>query len=253
MDHPNDELGRLSATLNAMLDRLDQTFAAMRRFTADASHELKTPLATIRTEAEVALQTARSFRDLAEVMESIVEESGRLGRLADRLLDLSREDSREPTEHVPASRLDLAVREAVSRAEVSALRAGVALRLTDFSRAIVAADPDRLAQVFDNLLDNAVKYNRSGGSVLVRGWFEDGESVVEIADTGLGIPTEALDRVFDRFYRVDPSRSRRTGGIGLGLSIVRVLVESLGGRIEVESNLGVGSTFRIRLPLLRKN
>src|SRR5262249_24752086 len=110
-----------------------------------------------------------------------------------------------------------------------------------------------LRRVFDNLLDNAVKYNRAGGSVLVRGRSEGGRAVVEVSDTGIGIPAAIQARVFDRFYRVDPSRSRRTGGAGLGLSIAKALVEGLRGRLEVESTPGTGSTFRVTLPLVRNS
>lgn len=249
-DHPADELGRLAATLNAMLDRIDRAFTAMRQFTADAAHELRTPLTAIRTEVEVALQAARTPERLAAVLASVLEEVDRLTRLTDRLLVLSREDAGIGAGDLRPTRLDEAVCAACELARAPAERAGIDLRLTDLPAATVRADPDRLCQVFGNLLDNAVKYNRPGGSVVVRGHRADGWAIVEVADTGIGIPAEARARIFDRFYRVDPARSRRTGGAGLGLSIARALVGALRGRIEVESTPGRGSTFRVALPLV---
>ncbi|HEX8202304.1 MAG TPA: ATP-binding protein [Isosphaeraceae bacterium] len=247
--NPRDELGRLAATLNAMVARLAEALDALRRFTADASHELMTPLTAIRTEAEVALQSARSPEQHAEVLASIVEEVDRLTRLANRLLLLAREDAGASPPGGPPIQLDRVVRDAADRVRAPAARAGLVLRVEDLPAATVAADPDRLRQVFDNLLDNAVAYNRPGGSVVVRGRCSDGRAIVEVADTGIGIPPEAQGRVFDRFYRVDPARGRRRGGSGLGLSIVRALVEGLRGRVELESQPGQGSTFRVILPL----
>jgi len=251
--NPWDELGRLAATINAMLDRLDRTFADMRQFTADASHELKTPLASIRAEAEITLQAPRTQARHEEVLRSIVEEADRLTRLADHLLLLAREDADASPEDLRPIRLDVAVREAGSRISGTAERAGVDLHIAELPVTIVEGDHDRLRRVFDNLLDNAVKYNHAGGSVNVRGRSDGDRAVVEVSDTGIGIPAAIQARVFDRFYRVDPSRSRRTGGTGLGLSIAKALVESMRGRLEVESTPGKGSTFRVTLPLVRNS
>jgi heavy metal sensor kinase len=243
-----DELGGLGVTLNAMLDRIDRAFAAMRRFTADASHELKTPLASIRAEAEVALLALRSPDEYEETLRSIVAEADRLGRLTDRLLLLSSEDAGAglPKRSV---RLDEAMRTAADHAVEASARAGVSLHVEDLPRVEVEGDADLLRQVFDNLLDNAVKYTPSGGRVTVRGRCIDGLAIVEVSDTGVGIPGDALPRVFDRFYRVDPSRSRRTGGNGLGLSIAKAVIERHGGTTEVSSAPGRGSTFRVLLPI----
>lgn len=250
--NPDDELGRLAATLNAMLDRLDQTFAAMRRFTADAAHELRTPITTLRAEAEVALRSTRSAAMLIKVLESVVEEADRLGRLADRLLRLSREDAGLANDDLRPIRLDTILNHAVHRARAAAERAGLTIQLDQLPAAMVQADPDRLREVFDNLLDNAIKYNRPGGSVQVTGRADDGRALIAVSDTGIGIPTESQAHIFDRFYRADPSRSRRTGGFGLGLSIARAAVERLGGQIMLESNPSQGSTFRVVLPILRE-
>lgn len=246
--HEDDELGRLATTLNAMLDRIDQAFVAARRFTADAAHELKTPLASLRAEAEVALIIPRSADEYREALRSVVEEAERLSRLAERLLLLSAEDAGVD---LPRRffRLDETIREAAGHASDAAHRARVALRLEEIPDMVVAGDRDLLRQAFDNLIENALKYTPAGGSVRVHGRRDDHRAVIEVADTGLGIPAEALPRIFDRFYRLDASRSRRTGGTGLGLSIVRAVVERHGGTAEAESTPGKGSTFRVILPV----
>lgn len=249
--NPGDELGRLGVTLNAMLDRIDRAFAATRRFTADAAHELKTPLASIRVEAEVTLLSPRSPGEYDETLRSIVEETERLSRLADRLLILSREDS-GPSLPRRSIRLDEALRAAIDHATEAASGARVSLRVEDLPRVEVEGDHEMLRQVFDNLLDNAIKYTPAGGVVTVRGRSVGDLAIVEVSDTGVGIPEDALPRVFDRFYRVDPSRSRRTGGTGLGLSIAKAVIERHGGATEATSLLGQGSTFRVSLPTLER-
>lgn len=247
--NPRDELGRLATTLNDMIERLAGALDALRQFTADAAHELMTPLASIRAEAEVTLQAPRTPDQYAEVLASIVEEADRLAKLADRLLSLAREDARAPSELRPVA-LDTLVRESADWARPLAERAGIILSITPLPPAVVAGDPDRLRAVFDNLLDNAIKYNQSGGTVHVSGHLDADRAVVAIADTGIGIPGASLPRIFDRFYRVDPSRSRRTGGTGLGLSIARAIVRSHGGTIEAMSIPGRGTTFTACLPVV---
>jgi two-component system sensor histidine kinase BaeS len=146
--------------------------------------------------------------------------------------------------------LDTLLRDAADWARPLAERAGIILSLEALPTAVVAGDPDRLRAAFDNLLDNAIKYNQPGGTVHVSGHLEAGRVVVAIADTGIGIPVAAIPRIFDRFYRVDPSRSRRTGGTGLGLSIARAIVHSHGGTIEAMSTPNRGTTFTVGLPLV---
>lgn len=243
-----DELGRLAATLNRVFDRLADSLESMRRFTADASHELMTPLATIRAEAEVALQSPRSPEHHAEVLASIVEEVGRLTRLAGRLLLLARADAGTANAVREDVRIDEVMRDAVTRIQSQARRTGIEVRQEELPPAIIMGDSDQLRQVFDNLLDNAVKYNRTGGTVTVRGHQESRQIVVEVVDTGVGIRPDVLPHVFDRFFRGDPSRSRKGGGAGLGLSIARTLIESMGGRIEAVSQIDKGSIFRLYFP-----
>jgi two-component system OmpR family sensor kinase len=247
--NPRDELGRLAVTLNDMIQRLAGALASLRQFTADAAHELMTPLASIRTEAEVTLQALRTPEQYAETLASIVEEADRLARLADRLLTLAREDARAPSEMRPVA-LDALLRDAAEWARPLADRAGISLSLAALPPAVVAGDPDRLRPAFDNLLDNAIKYNQPGGTVHLSSRLDAGRVVVAITDTGIGIPGVALPRIFDRFYRVDPSRSRRTGGTGLGLSIARAIVRSHGGTIEAMSTTGRGTTFTVSLPVV---
>ncbi|MFO0959466.1 MAG: ATP-binding protein [Isosphaeraceae bacterium] len=239
-----DELGLLAGTLNEMLDRIDLGFRAVRRFTADAAHELKTPLATIRTEVEVALAGPRSPASDAETFKSVVEEADRLARLVDRLLILSKEDAGTAIRSDPI-RLDSILRESASGRPRGPSVGG----LEALPPIGVEGDPVLLRLAFDNLLDNAEKATAVGGSIALKARIERGAAVVEVVDTGIGIPPAELPRIFDRFYRVDPSRSRRTGGTGLGLSIVKSVVERHGGSVGASSVEGSGSTFRVELPI----
>jgi signal transduction histidine kinase len=234
-----------------MIGRLEHAFDAMRRFTADASHELLTLLTAMRTETEVALRADRPAEHYQRVLASILEEIERLTKLADNLLLLSREDTQAIQLSRGPVRLDELVRGVIEHVAVLAEAASVKLQIGQLPAATIEADVDCLRQVFFNLLDNAVKYTHPGGSVTVRGYTTDSEATVEVSDAGIGIPAESLPRVFDRFYRVDKSRSRQMGGTGLGLSICKALVERHGGRIEVESVEGKGSTFRVVLPTSR--
>lgn len=244
--NPGDELGRLTRTINAMIERLERSFAEVRRFTADASHELRTPLTVLRSEVEVALGKEMSPAGHRELLGDILEELGRMGRLTDQLLALSRRDA--GVEHLEPAPLDLY---ALAAGVADALRPlaeakGVQLRIEGQGPAEVHGDEARLRQVFINLLDNAIKYTPEGGAVAVRVGPRPG--VVAVEDTGIGIPAEHLGRVFDRFYRVDRARGRAEGGTGLGLSIARSIVQAHGGRIEIASTAGEGTICTVTLP-----
>ncbi len=247
--NPGDELGLLAGTINDMIARLERSFAEVRRFTADASHELRTPLTAIRTEAEVALARQSLPPEVQHLLGSILEECGRLTRLTDQLLALSREDAgvgppaREP--------VDLAALVAGVAETMRPLAEARGLRLHANGRgpAWVSGDPARLRQVFYNLLDNAIKYSPEGGPVEAHVEARGGEAVAAVRDAGVGIPPEHLPRVFDRFYRVDRVRSREMGGTGLGLSIARSIVAGHGGRIDLDSAPGKGTTCTVVLPL----
>ena len=247
--NPGDELGRLAATLNDMLDRLERSFAEMQRFTADAAHELRTPLAVIRNEAEVALRTPRTVEEYTRVLEGLLEEVVRLSEMADQLLFLCRQDvGLNPPTHrdVP---LDDLLRAVTDTMRPVAESKDIALVLGDNPPCTVRGDANQLRRVFYNLLDNAAKYTAAGGTVRVASRHEGNEVVVSVSDTGIGIAAEHLTRVFDRFYRVDPSRAGETGGAGLGLAICRSVIRTARGSIEASSEIGRGSVFDVRLPV----
>ncbi len=225
-----------------------ETPVRRRRLTADAAHELRTPLAVIRNEAEVALRRARSGEEYGRVLENVLEETIRLSRMADELLFLCRQDAGlnprrgEPVDLAPL--LD----EVVGNMRPVAQEKGVSLTLDQPVVGTVAGDTRQFRRVFYNLIDNAVKYTPAEGRVRVDCRRDDGEVVVSVSDTGGGIPEEHLPRVFDRFYRADPSRTGDGNGAGLGLSICQSVVQAVGGSISVESTVGNGTTFRVRLP-----
>jgi heavy metal sensor kinase len=246
--NPQDELGRLSGTINAMIARLERSFAEILRFTADASHELRTPLTAIRTEAEVALAKPLDLAEHQQLLRSILEECDRLTRLTDQLLALAREDARAVRRaHGP---MDLAavVEDVAETMRPLAETKGVRLCVEAKGAAPVCGDAARLREVFFNLLDNGIKYTPEGGEVEVRINYRGPEVTVTIRDTGIGISPEHLPLVFDRFYRVDKARSRDEGGTGLGLSIAHSIVAAHGGRIDLTSTPGRGTTCTVTLP-----
>jgi heavy metal sensor kinase len=245
--NPHDELGRLAQTINEMISRLEQSFSEVRRFTADASHELRTPLTAIRAEIEVALGTAAVSPDQERLLGSVLEECARLTRLTDQLLTLAREDAaaRSTREPVDLSALVAGVADNL-RPLAEAKGLGLHVKATEGLRA--RGDAARLRQVFYNLLDNAIKYTPAGGVVEVQVEAQGGTVVACVRDTGIGIPAEHLPHVFERFYRVDKARSRAEGGTGLGLSIARSIVAAHGGRIELTSTPGQGTTCTVALP-----
>jgi heavy metal sensor kinase len=245
----HDELGRLTQTVNAMIARLERSFAEVRRFTADASHELRTPLTVIRTEAEVALSKPLDPNEFRNLLGSILEECERLTRLTDQLLALAREDA--GVARAQPEPLDLA---AVVRGVVEDMRPLAEVRGLQLHAELNGALPARgdalrLRQVFLNVVDNAIKYTPPGGQIEVLACLSGQEYLVTVRDTGVGIAPEHLPQVFDRFYRVDKGRSREQGGTGLGLSIAHSIVVAHGGRIELASTLGQGTTCTVRLPV----
>ncbi|MDB5391454.1 MAG: phoR 1 [Planctomycetaceae bacterium] len=251
VDRSDDELGRLSTTLNRMFDRLQESINEMRRFTADAAHELRSPLTVIRTEAEVALRTPRSADAYRQVIETTLEEVSRLSDLVNQLLTLSRHDSGiqiADSEEVP---LDALLQDVAEKLHILAEQKQISLSITDLPDVTVAGDDVLLSQVFYNLVNNAVHYTNPQGKITVRGDRIGDEVRVTVEDTGLGIAPEHLSRLFDRFYRVDDSRNRASGGTGLGLAICRSIVESHHGHITVESQVGRGSKFAVFLPVKR--
>jgi heavy metal sensor kinase len=244
----DDEPARLARAFNDLLDRLETAHTDQQRFLADASHELRTPLTILRGEIEVALRRDRAAADYRAVLESCREEIERLTRLTDNLLALARADAGEAL----ATRETVALADAARRAAEAlaplAEKTGVFLALELDPAPVVRGDPVALERLAANLLENALRYSPPGETATVRVRGENGQAVLEVADTGPGIGAEHLPRLFDRFYRVDKARSRQLGGSGLGLAIVKSLAEAHGGSVSAASEIGRGSVFTVRLP-----
>jgi heavy metal sensor kinase len=246
-----DEIERLSVSLNHMLGRLERAVTGSKQFVADASHELRTPLTVMRGELEGLAQAPGLGGETREAVGSVLEEVDRLAEIVEGLLALSRLDSGEaPGEW---TRFDLAELAADTADQMSLLALDKAVTLTSTSDGGVTVEGDRarLKQVVVNLLDNAIKYTPAQGRVELAVQAEGNEALLEVKDSGIGIPPEALAHVFQRFYRVDGARSREQGGAGLGLSIVQSICSAHGAAVEVMSEPGAGTTFRVRLPLAR--
>jgi two-component system OmpR family sensor kinase len=249
---PRTEVGRLGLALNAMLAQIESAFEAqaaserrLRRFVADASHELRTPLAAVRAYAELFGRGAdRRPADLERAMTGIGRESERMTLLVEDLLLLARLDEGRPLERAQVE-LDEVVAEAVDAAV--AVDPGRPVDL-EAEPVVVIGDRDRLRQVLDNLLSNVRAHTPTGSPVRVRVGSENGLAVVEVADSGPGMTSDVAARVFERFYRSDASRSRATGGVGLGLSIVAAVTEAHGGAVSAHATPGEGATFRITFP-----
>ncbi len=245
----SDELGLLAEVFNELLSRLEQSFEKMKGFMADASHELRTPLSIIRGEAEVALSQDRDAHEYRESLAIIQDETRRLSRIVDDMLALARADAGQRPMVREEFYLNDLVEECCKAAQILALRKGVALVSDSGQDAPFQGDEDMLRRLILNLLDNAVKYTPTGGSIVVR--LESGkrQAKIIVSDTGIGIPVDAASHVFERFYRVSKARSRAEGGSGLGLSIARWVAESHNGTIDLDSQPGRGSTFTVTLPL----
>ncbi len=244
-----DELGRLAQTINSMLDRLEKAFARQRQFTDDASHELRTPLSVIEAEATLALRRERDAQAYRDALAIIAEESSSMHRLVNQLLTLARGDSLD-RENLETSVVDLGsiVGEVLAVLEPLAKERGVELS-SQTDTVHIAGDPVRIRRLVINLADNAIRYTERGGSVWVSVAAEGAEAVLRVRDSGIGIAAEHLDRVFERFVRLDSSRHRgsEASGSGLGLAICQQITQLHGGTIKVESEPGQGSTFIVRL------
>jgi len=247
-----DEIGRLGSTLNAMIGRLETSFAALRRFTADASHELKTPLTVLRADIERAMTTGQGSTEQLVALEEALQESARMADLVESLLTLARADEgrfdlhREPVEMEPL------VREVAETANILGEYAGLHVSLPALQPVTILGDRVRLRQLFLNLVTNAIKYTAKGGKVELRLEASDGVAVFTVKDTGIGIAGADLPFIFERFWRVDRVRSRggERGGVGLGLAISQWIAQAHGGSINVSSRLGRGSAFAVTIPAL---
>lgn len=245
-----DEVHFLALTLNEMIEHLDEAFKRQRRFVADASHELRTPVAAIRSKTDVALLQPLSAAEYRHVIQGINTEVGRLGHLISDLLALARADEGQSPLVLEPVQLDVLVEAVAANAEPLAQERNINLRVQVSEPVTVQGDEARLIQVVMNLLDNALIYTRSGGCVtLLVGRDQDTARII-VRDTGVGIAPEHLPHIFERFYRADPARQRREGNSnGLGLAIVDWAVRAHDGSVSVESTPGQGSTFTVALPL----
>jgi two-component system OmpR family sensor kinase len=249
------ELRTLTSILNEMLAGLEegmslerQTTEAQRRFVADAAHELRSPLTNLRGTIEVTLRRPRSVAEYQEALTIAAREIERLSRLANDLLTLSRIDAGQPTCQPAPCDLGAVARDAIVACADRALSRRVELSLRAPAPVPIVGDPDRLRQVFDNLLDNGLRYAPEGSTVTVTTEARDGAVVLAVADAGPGLTAEQQTRVFDRFYRADDSRARSSGGHGLGLPIAKAIVEAHHGTLTVQSTQGGGCTFVVMLP-----
>ena len=252
--NPEDELGHMALVLNGLFERLEESFEKLQRFTSDVSHELRTPLAAIRSVGEVGLQQEHDTEKYRDIIGSMLEEVGKLTAMIDTLLTIAHADSRAiQLQQTTFALMDL-VQEAVAVIGVLAEDKEQTLSATGDERALVCADRAFLRMALVNLLDNAVKYSPAGSSIRVSlhtvGSDTGPARFVELAiqDEGPGIPEGAQERVFDRFYRLDESRSRDSGGFGLGLPIAKWAVEAHGGTINVKTSFPTGAIFCIKLP-----
>ena len=247
-----DELQRLSETLNGMLERLEAAFKKITQFTADASHELRTPVAVMRTRAELSLRKARSADEYRDVIAEVLTELEKTSGLIEQLMFLARADSGAETLHFAATNVAEVLREACHQgsALAEAKQIGFQEHISGDSMWI-QGDAGSLRRLFLILIDNAVKYTPANGQVEVSLQRNDGYAVAQVRDTGIGIAEADLPSVFERFYRADKARTRESGGVGLGLSIGRWITEVHAGTIEVHSSPGRGSSFQIRLPITK--
>jgi len=241
---PNDELGMLTVTFNATLERLERLFKSQRRFVADVSHELRTPLTTLQGN----LDLIKRFGADKESIDAMESEMRRMSRLVSDLLLLARADSGNLPLKKEIIDLDTLVVEVFREARI--LGPNHTIKLAQITPVRIHADADRIKQLLLNLVSNAIKYTPPGGTVTLSLTVKSGYAFASIADTGVGIPKSDLDLIFERFYRVDKARSREAGGTGLGLSIAQWIAKSHGGRIVAESVEKQGSTFSLQIPAL---
>lgn len=248
--HNDDELDQLAQTLNQFLERVEKYILQMQQFTADASHELRTPLAALRGNAEVALTRHRSVEELKIVLEDSIEHYDRLAKIADDLLMLARADIGSLTLRRETIELEKAVGDVIDLFAPLASEQGVELTFDGGGEIWVDADGSLIRQLISNLIDNGIAYAGSGKRVQVSASQKNGTAIITVSDNGTGIAAEHLAFIFDRFYRVDRSRSSRIRhGAGLGLSICRTIAEAHNGQITISSEIGRGTTATLTLPI----
>jgi two-component system OmpR family sensor kinase len=258
-DEADEELARLAETLNRMIGRLQTSFGGLRRFTADASHELKTPLTVVRADIERAMHPGAGNHERMEALEEAMQEIARMSDLVDSLLTLARADEGRFDLHRESINLEPVVRDVFETALILGEDAGVTVSLPLVEDAVVQGDSTRLRQLFLNLITNAIKYTPRGGHVeMTLSVRNNNEIGFAVRDTGVGIAAADLPHIFDRFWRADKVRSRRApdgsvaserGGFGLGLAIAQWIAQAHGGTLSAQSRLGRGSIFTVLLPI----
>jgi len=249
LDLPEDEVGMLAKTFNGMLERLEEAFNSQKRFVSEAAHELRTPLTVMKGTTDVALGRDRTVAEYKETLEEVKREIDHLAVLAEDLLALSQADSDNAVLDLQDLELSEVVRKSVERVAPLAEEKRVILEFACDGVTRIRGDADKLTRLFMNLLDNAVKYSPRNGKVSVRVINRGNEVVAIVQDNGPGIPSGELRNIFNRFHRLEEAREMNPSGVGLGLSIALWIARAHGGDIQVESQLGKGSTFTVVLPL----
>ena len=242
------ELGQLAEVLNATFARLEASFARQRQFTSDAAHELRTPLAVILSDTQTALRRERSAEEYRDTIQACEESAQKMRRLSESLLLLARMDSGADQGPPETVNLPECIQESLAQTRRQAEQRGIRMEL-DLQPAVVSGHPEPIGRVFTNLLVNAIDYNTPAGIIRLATRTEPAAVVATVADTGIGIPPEALPRIFDRFYRVSSARSPSEGHCGLGLAICKSILEAHGATIEAASQPGQGTTFTLRFPV----
>jgi heavy metal sensor kinase len=244
----NDEIGRLTRTLNLMIERLENSFIQIRQFTSDASHELKTPLTILRGELEIALHSQKTTEEYEGVLVSALEEVQRLSNVVETLLELSRADTGQVRLSIEEDDLSKLLNDIVEDSIILAESKNIKVHSDIEQNLIIDFDSARIHQAVLNVVDNAIKYSPNGGKISIE--LKKGKILSEIivTDNGIGMEEEELNHIFDRFYRIDKARSSDVQGFGLGLSIVHWIVEAHRGKIDIKSKINEGTVFTIILP-----
>jgi heavy metal sensor kinase len=244
----DDDLDRLATTINQMMERLEESFQKLSRFTADAAHELRTPLAALKGETEVLLSRKRSSVEYQEALTNNLERLDFLTKLVNELLILSQADEGKASIKIENLNFSEQLKELYEAFTIVAMQKKINFTLSTSEEVLINGDRIKLQQLFSNLIDNAIKYTPEGGTISLIVQPGKDQVTVILNDTGIGIPSDDLPHIFDRFYRVDTSRSRLSGGVGLGLSICQWIVKAHHGTIDVKSHLHQGTTFTLTLP-----
>jgi heavy metal sensor kinase len=247
--HTGDDLEQLTASLNRMMSRLEESFQHVQRFSADVAHEVRTPLTILQAELEDLMERSELTQESRNSALSALEEAGRLSRIAEQLLEMTRLETGEMLSAATCFDLTEMTRGTVEQMRLLSDEKQIHLSFVGPQAVPVMGDPVRLRQVVVNLIDNAIKYTQPGGTISVSSGIAHDKAILEVTDSGVGIPQDAIPFLFDRFYRVDGARSRQLGGTGLGLAIVKSICTAFGGSVTVQSAVAAGTTFRVELPL----